>query len=102
MKDVLETKLLKRGIELSALDWGNPQNATGGTVRQVAKLIDGIDKETAGKINKDIKALKLKCKVQIESDKLRVSSASRDTLQEVIQFLKGKDYGQPLQFNNYR
>lgn len=102
VKDVLETKLLKRGIELSALDWGNPQNATGGTVRQAAKLIDGIDKETAGKINKDIKALKLKCKVQIESDKLRVSSASRDTLQEVIQFLKGKDYGQPLQFNNYR
>ena len=51
---------------------------------------------------KDIKALKLKCKVVIESDKLRVSSASKDTLQEVIAFLRDQDYGQPLQFTNYR
>ena len=54
------------------------------------------------RINKDIKATKLKVKVQIEGDKLRVSSASRDTLQEVIAFLKGQDYGQPLQYVNYR
>ncbi|MBO7702643.1 MAG: DUF520 family protein, partial [Eggerthellaceae bacterium] len=61
-----------------------------------------IDRDTAGKINKDIKAQKLKVKVQIEGDHLRVSSASKDTLQEVIAFLKGNDYGQPLQFVNYR
>ena len=71
-------------------------------MRRVASIVEGIDKDTAGKINKDIKALKLKCKVQIEGDKLRVSSASRDTLQEVIAFLKGQDYGQPLQYTNYR
>ena len=71
-------------------------------MRRVATVVDGIDKDTASKINKDIKATKLKVKVQIEGDKLRVSSASRDTLQEVIAFLKGQDYGQPLQYVTYR
>ncbi|MEY8562253.1 YajQ family cyclic di-GMP-binding protein [Eggerthellaceae bacterium 3-80] len=100
--DVIGSKLIKRGIDLKAVKWGDPQAATGQSVRQVATIVEGIDKETAGKINKDIKATKLKVKVQIEGDKLRVSSASRDTLQEVIAFLKGQDYGQPLQYVNYR
>ena len=100
--DVIGSKLVKRGIDLGAVQWGQPQAATGGTVRRVASIVDGIDKDTASKINKDIKALKLKCKVQIEGDKLRVSSASRDTLQEVIAFCKAQDYGQPLQYVNYR
>lgn len=100
--DVLSSKLVKRGIELSAVKWGNVQPAAGQSVRQSAQIVSGIDKETASTINKDIKATKLKVKVQIEGDKLRVSSASRDTLQEVIAFLKGKDYGQPLQYVNYR
>ena len=100
--DVLSSKLIKRGIDLTAVKWGDPQAATGQSVRQTATIVEGIDKETAGKINKDIKAQKLKVKVTIEGDKLRVSSASRDTLQEVIAFLKGQDYGQPLQYVNYR
>ncbi len=76
--------------------------ASGGTVRQVAQILEGIDRETAGKINKDIKATKLKVKVTIEGDKVRVSGPKIDTLQEVISFLKDQDYGQPLQFVNYR
>lgn len=100
--DIIGSKLIKRGIDLAAVKWGDPQAATGQSVRQVATVVEGIDKETAGKINKDIKATKLKVKVAIEGDKLRVSSASRDTLQEVIAFLKGQDYGQPLQYVNYR
>lgn len=100
--DVLSTKLVKRGVDLKAVKWSDAVPAAGAKVRQVATLVSGIDKDTAGKINKDIKALKLKVKVQIEGDKLRVSSASRDTLQEVIAFLKEKDYGQPLQYVNYR
>ena len=100
--DVIGSKLIKRGIELSAVKWGDPIAATGQSVRRVATVVNGIDKDTAGTINKDIKAQKFKCKVQIEGDKLRVSSPSRDTLQEVIAFLKGKDYGQPLQYTNYR
>ena len=71
-------------------------------MRIVGQIVEGIDKETAGKINKDIKGTKIKVKVQIEGDKLRVSSASRDALQEVIAFLKTQDYGQPLQYTNYR
>lgn len=100
--DIMGSKLIKRGIDLTAVKWGDPQAATGQSVRQTATIVEGIDKETAGKINKGIKAQKLKVKVIIEGDKLRVSSASRDTLQEVIAFLKGQDYGQPLQYVNYR
>ncbi len=100
--DVIASKLVKRGIDLAAVKWGDAQPAAGQSVRLAASIVEGIDKETAGKINKDIKATKLKVKVQIEGDKLRVSSASRDALQEVIAFLKGQDYGQPLQYVNYR
>ena len=100
--DIMGSKLIKRGIDLTAVKWDDPQAATGQSVRQTATIVEGIDKETAGKINKDIKAQKLKVKVTIEGDKLRVSSASRDALQEVIAFLKGQDYGQPLQYVNYR
>ena len=83
--DVLSSKLIKRGIDLKAVSWDAPQAAS-----------------TAKKINKDIKDQKLKVKVIIEADKLRVSSASKDALQTVIQFLRDQDYGQPLQFTNYR
>ncbi len=100
--DVLQSKLIKRGIDINALNWGNPQAAAGQSVRQTASIIEGIDRDTASRINKDIKAEKFKVKVQIEGDKLRVSSPSRDALQEVIAFLKAKDYGQPLQYVNYR
>ncbi len=100
--DVLSSKLIRRGIDLKALRWANSVAAAGQSVRQTATIVDGIDKDIAGRINKDVRALKLKVKIQIEGDKLRVSSASRDTLQEVIAFLKNQDYGQPLQYVNYR
>ncbi|WP_165246851.1 YajQ family cyclic di-GMP-binding protein [Adlercreutzia sp. ZJ141] len=100
--DVLGSKLVRRGIELSAVKWGDPQPAAGQSVRQVATIVEGIDRDTASTISKDIRGTKMKVKVTIEGDKLRVSSASRDTLQEVIAFLKEKDYGQPLQYVNYR
>ena len=72
--DVIGSKLIKRGIDLASVKWGDPEAAAGQSVRQTATIIEGIDKETAGKINKDIKAEKFKVKVQIEGDKLRVSS----------------------------
>ena len=100
--DVMSSKLIRRGIDLASVKWGDPVPAAGQSVRQVADIIEGIDKETASTINKDIKAQKLKVKVTIEGDKLRVSSASKDALQDVIAFLKSKDYGQPLQYVNYR
>ena len=100
--DVLGSKLIKRGIDLAAVKWGDPVSASGGTVKRTASIVSGIDKDTASKISKDIRNTKLKVKVQIEGDKLRVSSASKDTLQEVIGFLRDADYGQPLQYVNYR
>jgi uncharacterized protein YajQ (UPF0234 family) len=101
--DVLNTKLVHRKIDLKALRWSAPQAAGGMTLRYYGDIVAGIDKDTAGKINKDIRNEKLKnVKVQLEGDKLRVFSPSRDSLQEVIAFVKDKDYGQPLQFINYR
>ncbi len=100
--DILNTRLIRRSIDLSAVRWGDPVPAAGQSVRMLAEIVEGIDRDTAGKINKDIKSEKLKVKVQIEGDKLRVSSASKDALQQVIAFLKEQDYGQPLQYQNYR
>lgn len=100
--DVLESKLVRRNIELSAVKWGETQSAAGQSVVKTADIVEGIDKETGSKIGRDIRDLKLKAKVQIEGDKLRVTSASRDTLQEVIAFLREQDYGLPLQYVNYR
>ncbi|MDR3136372.1 MAG: YajQ family cyclic di-GMP-binding protein [Coriobacteriales bacterium] len=103
VQDVLNTKLVRRSIDLKALDWSEPHQASGMQLRLLGKIIAGIDKDTAGRINKDIRGLKLKnVKVQIEQDKLRVFSPKRDNLQDVIAFLKEQDYGLPLQYVNYR
>ena len=102
VRDVLATKLTRRGIDLSSVRWADPQAATGMTVRQTGTIVQGIDADTAKKISKDIRDLKVKAKATIEGDKLRVSSASKDVLQSVIAALKERDYGQPLQFVNYR
>lgn len=100
--DVLGTKLVRRKIDLAAIRWDKPQAAAGSSVRQVGHVVQGIDQDTAKRIAKDIRDLKLKCKPVVEGDKLRVSSASKDVLQQVIAKLREADYGQPLQFVNYR
>ena len=102
VRDVLAAKLTRRGIDLTAVRWADPQAATGMSVRQAGTIVQGIDADTAKKISKDIRDLKVKAKATIEGDKLRVSSASKDVLQSVIAALKERDYGQPLQFVNYR
>jgi uncharacterized protein YajQ (UPF0234 family) len=100
--DVLNTKLIRRQIDLKSVSWADGQAASGGTVRIVGTVVMGIEPDLARKINKDIKDQKFKCKVQIEGEKLRVSAPVRDVLQSVIAFLKEQDYGIPLQFTNYR
>lgn len=102
VKDIFTGKLVKRGIDLQACKFSACAPSAGGTVTSTGTFINGIDKDTVSKINKDIKAQKFKVKTQIEGEKLRVTSASKDSLQEVIGFLKGQDYGLPLQFTNYR
>jgi len=100
--DILGTAVVKRGIDLKALTWGNPEAASGGWVRMTATIVNGIEETLAKRINKDIRDEKFKAKVQIEGDKLRVFSPSRDELQKIIAFVKDKDYGIPLQFTNRR
>lgn len=100
--DVFTTRLVRRKVDLSSISWADPAPASGGNVRVVGTIVQGIEQELAKKISKDVRDTKLKAKVTVEGDKLKVSSASKDTLQEVIAFLREKDYGQPLQFINYR
>lgn len=102
VRDLLNTHLVRRNVELAAVKWGAPQDAAGSTVRVVGSICQGIEQELAKKINKDIKAQKFKVKVQIEGEKLRVSAPKRDELQAVIAFLREQDYGIPLQYVNYR
>ena len=99
---MLNTKLIRRTIDIKAVQWGKPEAASGGTVRILGKIVSGIEMDLCRKINKDIKDQKYKVKVQIEGDKLRVFSPKRDDLQLVIGFLKERDYGIPLQYVNYR
>jgi len=100
--DVLETKLVKRGVSLKALSRGKIESAAGGLVRQVCTLQQGIEQEVSRKITKLLKDSKLKIQVTIQGDQLRVSGKSRDDLQEVMQLLRNSDLSIPLQFVNYR
>lgn len=100
--EILQSKLVKRGVSLKALQWGKVEPALGGTIRQKITLNQGIDSEKAKEISKTIRDSKLKAQTQIQGDQIRVSSKSKDTLQEVMAILKEKDFGIPLQFTNYR
>ena len=101
--DILQTKFVKRGVPLKNMKPGEPIPASGGRVRQEVTLTQGIPTETAKEIVKDVKAGGFKkVQVAIQGDQLRVSSASKDDLQTVMQFLRGQDYGIELSFGNYR
>jgi len=100
--DILETKLVRRGVAVKALDFGRIEPAAGGTVRQVAKIQQGIPSEKAKEIVKAIKDRKLKVQASIQSDQVRVSGRAKDDLQTAIALLKERDFGLPLQFTNYR
>jgi len=100
--DVFTTRLVRRKVDLASVKWADPAMASGGNVRIVGSIVEGIEQELAKKISKDIRDAKFKAKVTVEGDKLKVSSPSKDVLQEVIAFLRNKDYGQPLQYVNYR
>ncbi len=102
VRDVLSTKILRRSLDLKAVSWGKIEAASGAASRQTGTVVNGIEAEIARRINKEIREEKFKVKVQIEGDKVRVFSASRDELQAVIGFLKERDYDIPLQFVNYR
>jgi len=102
VKDILETKLVKRKVSLKALDYGKIEQAAGGTVRQKAKIVQGIEIEKAKAIVKTIKDAKVKVQASIQSDQVRVVGRSKDDLQKAMTLVRETDYGIPLQFTNYR
>ena len=99
---VLEEKLVKRKVPLKALQRGDIQPAAGGTARQTIALNQGISTDKAREIVKFVKNTKTKVQSTIQGDQVRISSKSKDTLQDVMQELRDKDFGIPLQFTNYR
>lgn len=104
VKDVFHQKLVKRGIPLIAIDYGNEEKATGMGARVVAKVAAGISKEKGKEVVALIKKEMKKIQAQIHDEKVRVTGKSRDELQETIALLKNNQekLGVPLQFNNFR
>ena len=100
--DILETRLVKRGVAIKALDFGKIEPAAGATVRQVVKIQQGIASEKAKEIVKAIKDRKIKVQASIQADQVRVSGRNKDDLQEVQALLRAGNFGLPLQFTNYR
>lgn len=100
--DVLESKMVRRGLSLKVLQIGRMEPAAGGTQRLHIGLQRGINPDLAREMSKEIRSNNPKLKVSIQGDSLRISGKSKDALQEVISFLRSKDYAIPLQFVNYR
>jgi len=104
MRDLVESKAIRRGLSLKIFDWGEVEDAGGNTVRQHIKLRRGLPDDLAKKISKLIRDEYPKAKSQIQGDAIRVSSKSKDELQKVIGRLRqdSEGYPVPLQFQNYR
>ena len=100
--DILQSKFLKRGISIKALQYGKAETASGGMVRQLITIQQGISKEKGKEIIAVIKESKIKVQGQIQDDQVRVTGKNRDDLQETIALLKGQDLGVEMQFTNFR
>ncbi|MDD5424465.1 MAG: YajQ family cyclic di-GMP-binding protein [Dehalococcoidales bacterium] len=102
LKDILDGRMVKRGISLKALAYKEPEKAFEGTFRQAIELSCGIPREKQKDLVKIIKDLNPKIQTQIEGEKVKVSSQKKDDLQDVITHLRAADFPLPLQFTNYR
>ena len=100
--DVLKERAVKREISLKAMSFGPIQPAAKGTVRQSINVNVGLSDEKAKEIVKFIKGLKVKVQSQIQGDQVRITGKAKDDLQQVIQAVKGEDFGVALQFTNFR
>ena len=102
VRDILQTKLHKRGVEISSVKFNKIEPIGGMMLKQVGKLIQGIEKEKAKEIVKGIKDSKTKVQAQIMDEQIRVTSKSFDELQATIAYCKSAKFGIPLQFTNMR
>lgn len=102
MKDILQTKMHRRNIDIKSLDFAKIEPAGGNMLRQKVKIVQGLEKETSKEITKAIKDSKLKVQAQIADDKVKVSSKSIDELQATISYIRSQKFSVPLQFTNMR
>ena len=102
LTEILKSKLVKRGVSLKALNFGQVEKAAGDTVRQLVTLQQGLSAERAKDIVKLIKDMKLKVQSEIQKDQVRVRAKKIDDLQSVIKMLKGRDFDFHVEFINYR
>ena len=101
VNELLQTHLIRRKVDPRVLSVKNSENATGGTIRQISELKEGISQENAKKITTHIKTLKLKIQIKIQGEELRVDGKKRDDLQEAIAAIKTIDIGLPIEFVNF-
>jgi uncharacterized protein YajQ (UPF0234 family) len=99
---MLKVHFTRRKIDPKSLDFGKAESASGNTLRQKIKIKQGVDSDTAKEVVRDIKDQKLKVQVSIRSDEVRVDGKKLDDLQDVIAFLRSKEFELPLQFINFR
>ena len=102
VNELLQTHLIRRKVDPRVLSVKNSENATGGTIRQISELKEGISQENAKKIITQIKSLKLKIQIKIQGEELRADGKKRDDLQEAIAAIKTIDIGLPIEFVNFR
>ena len=102
VNELLETHLIRRKVDPRVLSVKNSEGASGGTIRQISELKEGINQENAKKIIGDIKKLKLKIQIKIQGEELRVDGKKRDELQGAIAAIKTIDIGLPIEFINFR
>jgi len=102
VQEMLIKNFIKRGVDSKVLEFGDEEGTSQGHLKMDVTLKEGIDRETAKKIVKEIKDLKMKVQPQIQDDQVRVNGKKIDDLQAVIQHLKSKDMGVPLQFTNMK
>jgi uncharacterized protein YajQ (UPF0234 family) len=100
--DILQNKLIRRGVPIKNLAYGKIEPAANAMIRQIIKVKQGIETETAKKITKAVKDSKLKVQTQITGDSIRISSKSKDALQESMQLIRELELEIDLQFTNYR
>ena len=102
LKDIVISKLLKRGIDMRQIDWGKTEHGTGLTIRQKLLLKTGITQDQSKPLIKQIKDKGLKVQAQIQGEEVRISAKSKDDLQKCIAFIKSLELSFPVDFVNYR
>ncbi|MBF0609858.1 MAG: YajQ family cyclic di-GMP-binding protein [Magnetococcales bacterium] len=100
--EILRSKLVRRQVDVRALDYGKIEGASGGLVRQVINVKQGVGQDLAKLLVKKVKESRIKVQAAIVGEQVRVTGKNRDDLQQIIALFKEEDFGQPLQFNNFR